>query len=69
MFEIWLLIFLFELDKFQKETIYHIERVELVFVASLTYLGKIVVIGYPFAFATKNCMSLLYTYPIKTMSN
>ena len=61
--------FLFELDKFQNETIYHIERVELVFVASLTSLGKIVVIGYPFALATKNSMSLLYTYPIKTISN
>ena len=61
--------FLFELDKFQNETIYHIERVESFFVFSLTYLGKIVVVGYAFTLVSKHCMHVVYTSPIETISN
>ena len=69
MFEIWLLIFLFELDKFQKETIYHIERVESIFVATLISLGRIVVVRYPFTLVAKHCMCHVYTYFINTISS
>ena len=61
--------FPFELDEFQKETIYHIERPESVFVASLTSLGKAVVVEYAFALAAKHCMRVVYTSPIKTVTN
>jgi len=45
--------FPFELDKFQKEAIYYLEKGESVFVAAHTSAGKTVVAGYAFALATK----------------
>ena len=63
------MIFLFELDKFQKETIYHIERVESIFVASLISLGRIVVVIYTFTLVSKHCMCPVYTSFINTISS
>lgn len=61
--------FPFELDKFQKEAIYYIERGESVFVAAHTSAGKTVVAEYAFALAAKHCTRAVYTSPIKTISN
>ncbi|KAG6547499.1 hypothetical protein Mapa_010947 [Marchantia paleacea] len=61
--------FPFELDAFQKEAIYHLERNESVFVAAHTSAGKTVVAEYAFALATKHCTRAVYTSPIKTISN
>jgi antiviral helicase SKI2 len=47
------LTFPFELDTFQKEAIYHLERNESVFVAAHTSAGKTVVAEYAFALAAK----------------
>ncbi|MCO5614575.1 hypothetical protein L7F22_068858 [Adiantum nelumboides] len=59
----------FELDSFQKEAIYHLERGESVFVAAHTSAGKTVVAEYAFALSTKHCTRAVYTSPIKTISN
>ncbi|URE37999.1 DSHCT (NUC185) domain [Musa troglodytarum] len=59
----------FELDSFQKEAIYHLERGESVFVAAHTSAGKTVVAEYAFALASKHCTRAVYTAPIKTISN
>uniref|UniRef100_A0A7N0U3N2 RNA helicase n=2 Tax=Kalanchoe fedtschenkoi TaxID=63787 RepID=A0A7N0U3N2_KALFE len=61
--------FPFELDLFQKEAIYYLERGESVFVAAHTSAGKTVVAEYAFALATKHCTRAVYTAPIKTISN
>ncbi|CAM8958449.1 unnamed protein product [Rhodiola kirilowii] len=61
--------FPFELDLFQKESIYYLERGESVFVAAHTSAGKTVVAEYAFALATKHCTRAVYTAPIKTISN
>ncbi|CAM6105247.1 unnamed protein product [Calypogeia fissa] len=61
--------FPFELDTFQKEAIYHLERNESVFVAAHTSAGKTVAAEYAFALATKHCTRAVYTSPIKTISN
>ncbi|KAL4188447.1 hypothetical protein AMTRI_Chr08g160190 [Amborella trichopoda] len=61
--------FPFELDKFQKEAIYYLERGESVFVAAHTSAGKTVVAEYAFALASKHCTRAVYTAPIKTISN
>ncbi|KAH9324105.1 hypothetical protein KI387_004283 [Taxus chinensis] len=61
--------FPFELDKFQKEAIYYIERGDSVFVAAHTSAGKTVVAEYAFALAAKHCTRAVYTSPIKTISN
>ncbi|KAL2653895.1 hypothetical protein R1flu_022023 [Riccia fluitans] len=61
--------FPFELDAFQKEAVYHLERNESVFVAAHTSAGKTVVAEYAFALATKHCTRAVYTSPIKTISN
>lgn len=59
----------FELDKFQKEAIYYLEKGESVFVAAHTSAGKTVVAEYAFALASKHCTRAVYTAPIKTISN
>ncbi|XP_020086203.1 DExH-box ATP-dependent RNA helicase DExH11 isoform X3 [Ananas comosus] len=59
----------FELDKFQKEAIYFLERGDSVFVAAHTSAGKTVVAEYAFALASKHCTRAVYTAPIKTISN
>ncbi|KAL8159337.1 hypothetical protein V2J09_000874 [Rumex salicifolius] len=61
--------FPFELDSFQKEAIYHLEKGESVFVAAHTSAGKTAVAEYAFALATKHCTRAVYTAPIKTISN
>eukprot|EP00239_Pterosperma_sp_CCMP1384_P011570 CAMPEP_0197863068 /NCGR_PEP_ID=MMETSP1438-20131217/40267_1 /TAXON_ID=1461541 /ORGANISM="Pterosperma sp., Strain CCMP1384" /LENGTH=192 /DNA_ID=CAMNT_0043480827 /DNA_START=26 /DNA_END=601 /DNA_ORIENTATION=+ len=61
--------FPFQLDVFQKEAVYHLERNESVFVAAHTSAGKTVVAEYAFALATKHCTRAIYTSPIKTISN
>ncbi|KAM7256254.1 hypothetical protein ACFE04_011995 [Oxalis oulophora] len=61
--------FPFELDKFQKEAIYYLERGDSVFVAAHTSAGKTVVAEYAFALASKHCTRAVYTAPIKTISN
>ncbi|EFJ37244.1 hypothetical protein SELMODRAFT_403447 [Selaginella moellendorffii] len=61
--------FPFELDKFQKEAIYHLEKNESVFVAAHTSAGKTVVAEYAFALSAKHCTRAVYTSPIKTISN
>ncbi|KAK3266885.1 hypothetical protein CYMTET_24524, partial [Cymbomonas tetramitiformis] len=48
-------LFNFELDGFQKEAVYHLERNECVFVAAHTSAGKTVVAEYAFALAMKHC--------------
>lgn len=63
------LAFPFELDKFQMEAIYYLERGESVFVAAHTSAGKTVVAEYAFALASKHCTRAVYTAPIKTISN
>ena len=61
--------FPFELDLFQKEAAYRLERGESVFVAAHTSAGKTAVAEYAFALATKHCTRAIYTSPIKTISN
>ncbi|XP_031255224.1 DExH-box ATP-dependent RNA helicase DExH11 isoform X2 [Pistacia vera] len=61
--------FPFELDNFQKEAIYYLEKGESVFVAAHTSAGKTVVAEYAFALASKHCTRAVYTAPIKTISN
>ncbi|KAG9154188.1 hypothetical protein Leryth_000664 [Lithospermum erythrorhizon] len=61
--------FPFELDGFQKEAIYYLEKGDSVFVAAHTSAGKTVVAEYAFALATKHCTRAVYTAPIKTISN
>ncbi|GKV33028.1 hypothetical protein SLEP1_g41582 [Rubroshorea leprosula] len=61
--------FPFELDTFQKEAIFYLERGESVFVAAHTSAGKTVVAEYAFALASKHCTRAVYTAPIKTISN
>lgn len=61
--------FPFELDPFQKEAIYYLERGDSVFVAAHTSAGKTVVAEYAFALAAKHCTRAVYTAPIKTISN
>ena len=59
----------FELDKFQKEAIYHLERGESVFVAAHTSAGKTVVAEYAIALCKKHMTRAIYTSPIKALSN
>ncbi|XP_041998400.1 DExH-box ATP-dependent RNA helicase DExH11-like isoform X1 [Salvia splendens] len=61
--------FPFELDPFQKEAIFYLERGKSVFVAAHTSAGKTVVAEYAFALASKHCTRAVYTAPIKTISN
>lgn len=61
--------FPFELDAFQKEAIYYLEKGDSVFVAAHTSAGKTAVAEYAFALASKHCTRAVYTAPIKTISN
>ncbi|KAF8396881.1 hypothetical protein HHK36_018516 [Tetracentron sinense] len=61
--------FPFELDTFQKEAIYYLEKGDSVFVAAHTSAGKTVVAEYAFALASKHFTRAVYTAPIKTISN
>lgn len=59
----------FELDTFQKEAVYHLEKGDSVFVAAHTSAGKTVVAEYAIAMATRNMTKTIYTSPIKALSN
>ncbi|KAF0971721.1 hypothetical protein FDP41_009944 [Naegleria fowleri] len=59
----------FDLDIFQKEAIYHLENNESVFVSAHTSAGKTVVAEYAIALAQKHLTRVIYTSPIKTLSN
>lgn len=59
----------FNLDVFQKRAIYRLERDESVFVAAHTSAGKTVVAEYAIALAMQRKMKVVYTSPIKTLSN
>jgi antiviral helicase SKI2 len=59
----------FELDEFQKKAILHLEKKESVFVAAHTSAGKTVVAEYGIALAQKHKRKVIYTSPIKALSN
>lgn len=59
----------FELDTFQKQAIIHIEKDENVFVAAHTSAGKTVVAEYAIAKSFFNKTKVIYTSPIKALSN
>ena len=59
----------FELDGFQKQAVARIERNENVFVAAHTSAGKTVAAEYAIGLALQRGTRVLYTSPIKTLSN
>lgn len=59
----------FNLDIFQKRAVYRLERDENVFVAAHTSAGKTVVAEYAIALAMQRKTKVVYTSPIKTLSN
>jgi ATP-dependent RNA helicase DOB1 len=59
----------FELDPFQKVSIASIERGESVLVSAHTSAGKTVVAEYAIAQCLKNNQRVIYTSPIKALSN
>lgn len=59
----------FELDGFQKEAIMCIEEGKSVFIAAHTSAGKTVVAEYAIALAQKHMTRVIYTSPIKALSN
>jgi len=59
----------FELDPFQKVAIASIERIESVLVSAHTSAGKTVVAEYAIAQSLKNNQRVIYTSPIKALSN
>jgi len=59
----------FELDGFQKESIGYLERNESVLVAAHTSAGKTVVAEYAIAMALRDGKRVVYTSPIKALSN
>lgn len=61
--------FPFELDDFQKRAILHIEQQNSVFVAAHTSAGKTAVAEYAIAFAAALGSKVIYTSPIKSLSN
>ena len=61
--------FPFELDDFQKRSILRLENHENVLVCAHTSSGKTVVAEYGIALGKRNCKRVLYTSPIKALSN
>lgn len=59
----------FSLDVFQRRAVYRLERDENVFVAAHTSAGKTVVAEYAIALAKQRNTKVIYTSPIKTLSN
>ena len=57
------------MDVFQKRAVMHLEKNECVFVAAHTSAGKTVVAEYAIALAMKRLTRVVYTSPIKTLSN
>jgi ATP-dependent RNA helicase DOB1 len=62
-------VYPFELDPFQKQSIAYIERNESVLVSAHTSAGKTVVAEYAVARSIKNKQRVIYTSPIKALSN
>ncbi|ORZ40579.1 rRNA-processing arch domain-domain-containing protein [Catenaria anguillulae PL171] len=65
----WVRQYPFTLDPFQEYSIYCIQRNESVLVAAHTSAGKTVVAEYAIAQALKNKQRVIYTSPIKALSN
>ncbi|AFM98133.1 superfamily II RNA helicase [Encephalitozoon hellem ATCC 50504] len=61
--------YLFELDDFQKISVCSLERDESVLVSAHTSSGKTVVAEYAIAMSLKNKQRVVYTSPIKALSN
>ena len=61
--------FPFELDEFQKRSILRLENHENVLVCAHTSSGKTVVAEYGIALGKRNAKRVLYTSPIKALSN
>ena len=61
--------FPFELDEFQKRSILHLEKHENVLVCAHTSSGKTVVAEYGIALGKRDSKKVLYTSPIKALSN
>jgi len=59
----------FKLDPFQKQAILHMEKFCNVFVAAHTSAGKTVVAEYAVAMARRSMTKVVYTSPIKALSN
>lgn len=59
----------FNLDVFQRRAVFRLERDENVFVAAHTSAGKTVVAEYAIALARQRNTKVVYTSPIKTLSN
>jgi len=59
----------FELDPFQKQAIIHMEKFCNVFVAAHTSAGKTVVAEYAIAMSRRSMTKVVYTSPIKALSN
>lgn len=59
----------FELDDFQKQAIKCLERDESVLIAAHTSAGKTVVAEYAISLALKSKSRVIYTSPIKALSN
>lgn len=59
----------FKLDPFQKQAIIHMEKFCNVFVAAHTSAGKTVVAEYAIAMSRRSMTKVVYTSPIKALSN
>ena len=59
----------FELDNFQKQAVVHLERGESVFIGAHTSAGKTIVAEYAIALALQHRTRVVYTSPIKALSN
>ncbi|GFR25640.1 helicase SKI2W [Trichonephila clavata] len=59
----------FDLDPFQQRAVVHLEKKESVFVAAHTSAGKTVVAEYAIALARNHVTRVIYTSPIKALSN
>lgn len=63
------IIYPFELDVFQKRAVLRVEQGENVFVAAHTSAGKTLVAEYAIALAKHHMSRVIYTSPIKALSN
>jgi antiviral helicase SKI2 len=61
--------FPFELDVWQKEAVYHLEKGNSIFVSAHTSAGKTVTAEYAIGMAFQHRTKCIYTSPIKTLSN
>ena len=63
------MVFPFTLDDFQQQAVARLERSESIFVAAHTSAGKTVCAEYAIALCQQHCTRLIYTSPIKALSN